>query len=142
VDEIDAKRRTALGYSTSVEDPRGALALLQAGAQVNVQDVDGETPLLWAVTNDNLPVTKALLAHGADPNGAKREGLSILLCAVGAARPECIRLLLENGADVKARDQEGDSVLWWAKHLGQSEHREAKIRLLRQYGAPEQRLTR
>jgi ankyrin repeat protein len=40
------------------------LLLLQNGADPNISGQDGSTPLLWAVSYNNLPVVQALLAKG------------------------------------------------------------------------------
>lgn len=51
------------------------LALLQAGADVNGTDADGNTPLLHAARNGDFAMTKLLLEHGADKTRANANGL-------------------------------------------------------------------
>lgn len=51
------------------------LALLQAGADVNGADADGNTPLLHAARNGDFAMTKLLLEHGADKTRANANGL-------------------------------------------------------------------
>jgi len=41
-------------------------ALIKAGADINKQDVDGCSPIIWAVHNNHYENTKALLEAGAD----------------------------------------------------------------------------
>mmetsp|Transcript_32231 Transcript_32231/g.37870 ORF Transcript_32231/g.37870 Transcript_32231/m.37870 type:complete len:260 (-) Transcript_32231:144-923(-) len=41
--------------------------LVEAGAQVNAQDLQGATPLHVAITKKSAPLVKALVALGADP---------------------------------------------------------------------------
>ena len=48
--------------------PEVIAALKEAGADVNSQDFNGNTPLLTAAVNRNLEALKALLECGADPN--------------------------------------------------------------------------
>jgi uncharacterized protein len=43
-------------------------ALIKRGVDVNQQGEFGDTPLSWAVDNQNLELVRLLLAHGADPN--------------------------------------------------------------------------
>lgn len=49
-------------------------ALLEAGADVHVQDKDGSTPLLEAVPNGNLEIVEMLLKAGARPDVENRHG--------------------------------------------------------------------
>ena len=43
-------------------------ALLDAGAQVNQQDRNQWSPLMWAITNRHKTIAKLLLDHGANPD--------------------------------------------------------------------------
>ena len=52
-----------------VASPALQIALLEAGANANVADKDGNTPLHEA---DSLELTAALLAAGADPTAANQ----------------------------------------------------------------------
>lgn len=42
--------------------------LLAQGADINERTVDGVTPLMFAVENGNIPMTRLLLERGADVN--------------------------------------------------------------------------
>jgi ankyrin repeat protein len=48
--------------------PEITLALINAGADVNVAESDGDTALWIATTESSLEVMEALLKKGADPN--------------------------------------------------------------------------
>jgi ankyrin repeat protein len=54
--------------------------LLAAGADVNAQDIQGDTPILHARKMDHLDVAKLLLAAGADPRIENLGGFSALNC--------------------------------------------------------------
>lgn len=76
-----------------------ALALISAGANVNVIDHDGMTPLMHAVLNGRDKVCDALLASGADPlavdcteRTALRHGLESL-CDGNAATQTDMQLI-------------------------------------------------
>jgi hypothetical protein len=43
-------------------------ALLDAGAQVDMQDRNQWSPLMWAMTNRHKTIAKLLLDHGANPD--------------------------------------------------------------------------
>ena len=70
-----------------------ANALLRAKANPNVADVDGTTPLQWAVRNSNTALVDRLLAAGADAKAQNRFGVTAiqLACENGSAplRPRC-----------------------------------------------------
>ena len=76
-----------------------ALALISAGADVNVIDHDGMTPLMHAVLNGRDKVCDALLASGADPLAVDRTGRTPLrhgletLCDGNAATQTDKRLI-------------------------------------------------
>jgi len=60
---------TALHEAASVGNFEGAEALIEAGADVEAQDIRHFTPLVWAVATDhpNLKIVQLLLAKGAKP---------------------------------------------------------------------------
>ncbi len=49
-------------------------ALLNAGADVDVQDRNHWSPLMWAMTNRHKAIAKVLLDHGASPDAKSSSG--------------------------------------------------------------------
>src|SRR5260370_33863794 len=97
-----------------------ARLLLERGADSNLGDRDGVTPLFWAVTRQRLDILTLLLAHGADPNRPDpkdREhywprtanGTTPLMEA--APFPELVPVLLAAEADIRSRDADGATAL-------------------------------
>jgi ankyrin repeat protein len=74
--------------------------LIAAGADVNVPEPDGTTPLLWAVYNSSPELVELLLEAGADPNAANALGLSPLVQAARNGNAELISALLASDAEV------------------------------------------
>ena len=70
--------------------------LLAQGANVNVQNAAGGTPLIEAVYNNHADTVKLLLEKGADPNVRKTDGAT----ALGFAQkyPPIVELLKAKGA--------------------------------------------
>ena len=54
--------------------------LIGTGADVNIPDVDGKTPLMWAVVggDEALPLVRELIAHGADLDAKDKDGTTVL----------------------------------------------------------------
>ena len=82
--------------------------LLRGGAQVNVQDDDGDFPLLLASATGCTKTVKLLLDHGAEVNMQNSDGNSALSSAITASHyfpgsEEYTELLLHHGATVSAQ---------------------------------------
>ena len=74
--------------------------LLGQGANVNVQNDAGSTPLIEAVYNNHIETVKLLLEKGADPNARKKDGAT----ALGFAKqyPPIVELLKSKGATIES----------------------------------------
>jgi ankyrin repeat protein len=83
--------------------------LLEAGANVNVKDDEGETPLHVAAESDsfNTAGLEILLKAGADVRAKKHNGDTALHLAAKCHKREFVELLLKAGADAKATNAEG-----------------------------------
>ena len=83
-----------------------------AGCDVDLQDDDGYSAVLWAAQTNNLAVARALIAAGADVNvKSKVEGISPLLAAAQSGNTKMIRTLLAGGADPNQVSTRGISAL-------------------------------
>ena len=119
---------TALHYAANPQanpkpNPKVVKALIEAGANVNVQDWGGDTPLILAISptfdhpdphlaitpRANVPNIIELIKAGADVNLANNLGDTPLHVAVYNAQETCVALLIQAGADVHKVDHNGDS---------------------------------
>ena len=72
--------------------------LLEHGADINVQDDDGWTPLHRASYDGALEVVRVLLEHGADVEVKGEDGMTALQEAADYGRDKVVELLREHGA--------------------------------------------
>ncbi|MHC4963243.1 MAG: ankyrin repeat domain-containing protein, partial [Planctomycetota bacterium] len=89
--------------------------LIQNGADPEVRDRQGLTPLVWGIYKKNESVLKALIEAGADVNTRAYNGCTPLHYAVWVGSVELLKLLVENGGDLTARSYDKESVLDYAK---------------------------
>jgi ankyrin repeat protein len=95
-----------------------ALKMIAAGADVNVAQGDGTTPLHWAVYKVDADLARALLARGAKPDVMNNYGSSPLAEAVKVANARLVEMLLDAGSNAEVPNQEGQTSLMLAARAG------------------------
>lgn len=95
--------------------------LLAHGADANLSDAFGKTPLLYALEDTNAQLTELLLAAGASVHSKDNEGYTPLHHAAVYADKACVELLLAAGAEVNATDNNGTTPLHQAALVSNSE---------------------
>ena len=99
-------RLKVLSESMDADDIAQIRTLIEAGADVNIRNKYGVTPLWRATEGDHNEIAKLLLEAGADVNaGDYASGFTPLWWAAGKGQTEIVRLLLEAGADVNYSDK-------------------------------------
>jgi len=88
--------------------------LLARGAEINVQDADGDTALHGAAETGNVEIMRLLLDKGANPNAKNQQGGTPLMWAAVYGNDEAARLLLNRGADASLKDNDGVTAVQWA----------------------------
>jgi ankyrin repeat protein len=116
LDLRDVHGATALFYSAT-----GGTAvlkrLIQRGADVNLPDRRGRSPLIVAVLMNHVEAVGLLLAAGADVNYRDHHGATALCYAAEAGLFELAELLVKRGADTELADDSGDTPMQiaWSK---------------------------
>lgn len=88
--------------------------LLNKGAEINRQDIFGNTPLLISIGNKNsesIEIVKLLLNRGADVNKADKKGQTPLMIAVTLNDSAKVKLLIDKGANPLIKDKKRKTVL-------------------------------
>ena len=103
----------------TAETPDMIELFVNAGADVNVRNYDGETPLLNAVFNGYTSIACKLIELGADVNISNHSSNDATIhLAVSFDHPEILPLLIDKGADYKARNINGRNILHMAARTG------------------------
>ena len=76
--------------------------LLDAGADTEKRNAQGNTPLIWAAHNNRFSVCKILLDHGAKVNVSDQHKNTPLHYAAMFGYLPVVQLLVEHGADTAA----------------------------------------
>ena len=121
----------ALAAAIRDADAQAVGKLIEAGADVNARDAEGNTPLILASFYAGPRCVELLLEKGADPNAANRSGVTALIRA--ATDYEKTRLLVDAGAKVRVRtaDLGNTPLILAARRAGNSR----TVRLLLERGA-------
>jgi ankyrin repeat protein len=91
--------------------PEVVSMLIDAGADVQVQGINGERPLHVAAEFGRVDVIALLLEAGAEVDAPDARGAAALSHAVFAQEPEAVRTLIEAGADVNVANDSGTRAL-------------------------------
>lgn len=132
----DKDKRTVLHLSTHNGLVGTTELLLSAGAQVNVSDIEGLTPMHTAIRTRQHGVCTTLLTLLLDAGGDVSAGVcqeegSLLHAASAVGCVSCIKLLADRGAPLNCKDNLGRAPI----HLAVSEDRMDALTYLLDNGA-------
>jgi ankyrin repeat protein len=96
------------------DDKERTQKLLAHGANVTLQDADGDTALHGAAQNGNVEIIRMLLDKGANPNAKNKLGGTPLMWAAVYGNDDAARLLLSRGADPSLKHHDGITAAKWA----------------------------
>lgn len=128
VDLTDNNLNSSLHVASEFAQPYLVQFLLERGALINRQNMNGKTALHLAVEKNNKQIADLLLAHGANPNIVDLEGASALHYASAYGYQEISSALLNRGAFVNIKDYSKETPLFWAIRESKIEMVELLIR--------------
>lgn len=91
--------------------------LLAAGADPNMTDKKGLTPLMLATQKKHKDIMAVLISRGAYVNAKLKHGFTALFYPCMFGRADIAKLLIDSGADINARE-DGNTPLMWAAFRG------------------------
>jgi hypothetical protein len=124
LEDRDVRKETPLFRAVRQHQHSRVRTLLDAGANTNVRNDAGMTPLMVAVLfheRRDTTTIPALIAAGADVNAKDDEGRTALMYAVLHASPRVINELLAAGANVFPSDNDWKTATDHARDRGDPE---------------------
>ena len=105
--------------------------LLQAGADPNMTDLNGECPLLVAALNGYRDIVQLLIQQGANPNMGSKYGSTPLHWAASLGHKDVVKQLIDGGAEPNSTNVLGRTPL----HCAVNDHKIEVVKLLMDMGA-------
>ncbi|XP_031555564.1 serine/threonine-protein phosphatase 6 regulatory ankyrin repeat subunit C-like isoform X2 [Actinia tenebrosa] len=98
------QKKTPIFYAVSNGNGELVDALIDAGADVNKTDSDGQTALFCALRSKNDNIVRAIIDAGADVNKTEKYGRTALFIAVLHDNKSIVQALIDAGDDVNKTD--------------------------------------
>jgi uncharacterized protein len=125
---IDVNRRfggdgeTALHRASAYGRTNAAQFLLTHGADPNINDATGLTPLLSASYHGYLDIVSMLIDRGANINAPEKDGMFTPLHeATMKGHTKIVEFLLAHGANPMAKTKDGRTAFDWARAEGRED---------------------
>ena len=109
---MDSRDRSALSWAALKGDYEAVSLLIAAGADINLADCEGNTPLIYSLQSKNTTCMASLLEAGANALAKSYMGRDALWSAVEHLAPvHCLRALINAGIDIATKDLRGTGLL-------------------------------
>jgi ankyrin repeat protein len=117
------RKRASTALMEAAYDGWEAIAedLIERGASLEAEDVDGYTALMYASNAGQSRLIEILLAAGANPDARAADNSTPLMFAAQHGHADIVRQLIAAGADPSARGDHGLSALGFAEQNGHGE---------------------
>jgi ankyrin repeat protein len=114
--------RTPLMVAAAMGHVKVVDLLIRRGANLDMQDIDGETALVYAIQAGEVAVVELLLMRGAKVDILKNDGGSVLhAMAEDDIFKDLLQTVVRGGLDVNGVDENGDTALHVATDSGSGE---------------------
>ncbi len=114
-----AKGWTALMIATLKGRDNVIGVLLEKGADANIRDMQGFTPLMRAVAEKRAATVRRLLDfEGVEVDASDERGIAAIHLSAASGQLEIARMLLDRGAEADSRDKAGNTPISLAEDAG------------------------
>ena len=115
IDRLDKRGRNAVHYC-AIHGHTAMLEVLQHyGADLDLPDRDGLTPIMCACANGRFRILRALLKKGADVDAVDNENKNVVHHCFGSNPSlNCVKVLVKFAANINHQDNDGVSPLMLA----------------------------
>lgn len=111
---LELMEADTLLQACKINQKRSVQAILKRGGiDVNEQDEECGTPLIYACQNNALEIVKMLLDNGANPNIGNQKNITPLHFSAALGAVPIVNLLVKAGADVNCTDNNGITPLMY-----------------------------
>lgn len=124
IDIYGKDRKSALLVAAANHRHKVMRVLIDKGADVNLQDIDGNTALhsfAAVLTERNIEVFKQMVAKKVDLSLQNEKGESPIHVAAKAHNLAGVKILMDSGAPINEVDANGESILFEFARLGLAE---------------------
>lgn len=113
LEKKDSKGSTILAWAVDMKiDLKYVVMLVNAGADVNTQNHEGETPLMIATQTRELETMNFLIRSGAKLDIQDKDGDTALTRAVtDSSDPAVVTTLIKSGANLRMKNAEGKTAI-------------------------------
>ena len=81
----------------------------QEGFDINIQDANGNTPLMHAILKRNQQMVQLIIEAKANVNIKNKDGLTALIFALTNRNDRIFNMIIESGADIEIKDNDGNT---------------------------------
>ena len=92
--------------------------LIDGGADVNELDEDGDTPLIWAIEDEDEEFITEFIRAGCDVNKTNTLGFTALMVASTSGFVNITKKLIKSGADVNLENNANETAIFLAIQKG------------------------
>lgn len=113
-DTVENNSLPLMHLAIKLNSPQAVLSLIRLGFNLEEYNCKGDTPLTFAVIQNNENIVQILLTSGADVNKPAKDGSTALYLAIYLRRSILIGMLLHFGANINQELEDYSSLLIYA----------------------------